>query len=50
MIYFRSPGNNLGLDKFGQIISAHVLVFLFKVVDFVSVQIGKPGNNHCIFP
>lgn len=30
MMYFRSPGNNLGLDRFGQFIGARISILLLR--------------------
>lgn len=46
-MYFRSPGNNLGLDRFGQIISAHVgilfstwwILFQYKLINLKTTTV-----------
>lgn len=46
-MYFKSPGNNLGLDRFGQIISAHVgilfstwwILFQYKLINLKTTNV-----------
>lgn len=47
MVYFRSPGNNLGLDRFEQIINTHVgtlfsrwwILFRYKYINLEATTI-----------